>query len=44
MNESKIQNFLTQNVSNLNGVGTKTIKLLLTDLQLGSKEQPLKGV
>jgi len=28
MNESKIQNFLTQNVSNLNGVGTKTKRLL----------------
>ena len=28
MNESKIQNFLTQNVSNLNGVGAKTKVLL----------------
>ena len=28
MNQSKIQNFLTQNVSSLNGVGTKTKKLL----------------
>ena len=28
MNESKIQNFLTQNVSSLNGVGAKTKVLL----------------
>ena len=28
MNQSKIQNFLIQNISSLNGVGNKTKKLL----------------